>query len=123
MPLPRIREIEMAGLKAWPALEVERDGGWVRRAAGGYTRRANSVQCLDPADDENASARIADGRRWLESRGLTPVFRVTPLAGPHLLAALDEAGWRATDLSRVLVMSLCGGQHRARSACRGAAGE
>jgi len=58
--LPGIPEIEMAGLKAWPATEVERDGGWVRRAAGGYTRRANSVQCLDPADDENAPARIAD---------------------------------------------------------------
>ena len=66
MALPGIREIEMAGLKAWPAIEVERDGGWVRRAAGGYTRRANSVQCLDPADDEKAPARIADGRRWLE---------------------------------------------------------
>src|SRR6187401_2861767 len=96
----------MAGLRAWPATEVERDGGWVRRAAGGYTRRANSVQCLDPADSENASARIADSRRWFESRRLMPVFRVTPLTGPRILRALDEAGWRAVDTSRVLVMDL-----------------
>jgi len=106
--LPRIREIEMTGLKAWPRIEVEHDGGWVRRAAGGYTRRSNSVQSLDPTDDGNASARLAHSRRWFEARGLPPAFRVTPLAGPRLYEALDEADWRAKDLSRVPAMSLVG---------------
>jgi N-acetylglutamate synthase len=104
--LPEIRQIELAGLKAWPGIEVEHDGKWVRRAAGGYTKRANSVQCLDPTDDENAPARIAASRRWFETRGLMPVFRVTPLAGRCLTESLDEMGWKAFDHSRVLVMAL-----------------
>jgi len=104
--LPEIRQIELAGLKAWPGIEVEHDGKWVRRAAGGYTKRANSVQCLDPTDDENAPARIAGSRRWFEARGLMPVFRVTPLAGRCLTESLDEMGWKAFDHSRVLVMAL-----------------
>jgi len=66
------------------------------------------VQCLDPTDDDNTSAWIADSRRWFESRGLMPVFRVTPLAGRRLTESLDEAEWRAFDHSRVLVMSLEG---------------
>ena len=106
MGLPEIRQIELAGLKAWPGIEVEHDGKWVRRAAGGYTKRANSVQCLDPTDDENAPARIAGSRRWFEARGLMPVFRVTPLAGRCLTESLDEMGWKAFDHSRVLVMAL-----------------
>ena len=89
MGLPGVREIDIAGRKAWPGVEREHDGSWVRRAGGGYTRRANSVQCLDPADDENVVARIAASRRWFETRGLRPVFRITPLTGPRLRAALD----------------------------------
>jgi hypothetical protein len=79
---PGIREIELAGLKAWPGIEVEYDGAWVRRAAGGYTKRVNSVQCLDPADDGNLPARIAASRRWFESRHLPPIFRITALSAP-----------------------------------------
>jgi N-acetylglutamate synthase len=104
--LPSVVEIEKAGLKAWPGLEAEHDGSWVRRAANGYTKRANSVQSLDVADDDNAGKRIDASRRWFEARGLTPVFRVTPLAGPAILAALDAAGWRAYDHSRLMVMKL-----------------
>lgn len=108
MALPKTREIELAGLKAWPGIEVAFDGAWVRRAAGGYTKRANSVQCLDPADGQNAAERIIASRRWLEDRGLPPVFRITPLAAPGLVAALAEAGWVSFEQSRVLVMGLDG---------------
>lgn len=108
MGLPGIRQIEFAGLKAWPGIEVEHDGRWVRRAAGGYTKRANSVQCLDPTDDENTPARIAGSRRWFETRALMPIFRVTPLAGRRLSESLDEAEWRAFDHSRVLALALDG---------------
>jgi N-acetylglutamate synthase len=66
------------------------------------------VQCLDPTDDENAPARIAASRRWFETRGVMPAFRVTPLAGRRLTESLDEAEWRAFDHSRVLVTALEG---------------
>jgi GNAT superfamily N-acetyltransferase len=101
-----VREIEMAGLQAWPGIETERDGQWVRRAAGGYSKRANSVQCLDPADGADAAVRIAAARQWFEERGIDPVFRVTPLTAPAILEALRAAGWIFFDHSRTMAMDL-----------------
>ncbi len=106
MALPGADVFERAGLKAWPGIEVEYDGNWIRRAANGYTQRANSVQSLDPADEADAPARIAASRRWFEARGLTPVFRVTPLAGAAVVAALDAAGWATVDDSHLFAMEL-----------------
>ena len=106
MSLPGAAVIEQAGLRCWPGVEVAWDGQWVRRAAGGYTQRANSIQSLDPADDHDAAARIADGRAWLEARGIRPTFRVTPLAGPGILAALDAAHWAEVDASCLFAMEL-----------------
>ena len=106
MGLPDVAGLERSGLAAWPGIEVEWDGAWVRRAANGYTKRANSVQCLDPADDDNARDRILAAADWFLARGLTPVFRVTPLTGPQTLSALDALGWRAYDHSYVFAMPL-----------------
>ncbi|HEV7275537.1 MAG TPA: GNAT family N-acetyltransferase [Devosiaceae bacterium] len=106
MAIAGVGEIERAGLLAWPGLDVEHDGSWIRRAANGHTKRANSAQSLDPADDRNAAARLTTSRRWFEVRGLEPVFRVTPLAGHGVVAALEAAGWRAFDHSHVMAMEL-----------------
>jgi ribosomal protein S18 acetylase RimI-like enzyme len=104
VPLPTASEIEEAGLKSWPAIDTAMDGRWVLRAAGGYTKRANSVQSLDAGDDGDAESRIERAVRWYRDRQLPPVFRVTPLAGPRIVEAL--AGWRAFDHSNVLAMTL-----------------
>ena len=82
-------EIERATLLAWPALETIEDGSWTARFAQGYTKRANSVHSLHLADDDRASERIAHLAERYRERGLRPVFRVTPLAGPGIVAALD----------------------------------
>ena len=103
--LPSVSDIEQANLKAWPAIDTENDGQWVLRAAGGYTKRANSVQSLDPADDADAAPRLERAARWFRDRKLPPVFRVTPLAGPGILAELDK-GWAAFDHSLVLAMDM-----------------
>ncbi len=106
MAIPDAAAIEAAGIKAWPALEMERDGAWVLRAAGGYTKRANSVQAMNPADDENAAARLKYAADWFKARGLPAVFRATPLAGKKTLAALREAKWEEFDESVVLACEL-----------------
>jgi GNAT superfamily N-acetyltransferase len=106
MTLPGADVFERAGLKAWPGIEVEWDGSWVRRASNGYTQRANSVQSLDPKDDDDAPRRLGAARRWFEARDLQPIVRVTPLAGPNLLAALDAEGWRSIDASHLFAMPL-----------------
>jgi ribosomal protein S18 acetylase RimI-like enzyme len=105
MMLPSVADIEQACLKAWPAIDTASDGKWVLRAAGGYTKRANSVQSLDPGDDADAAPRLERATRWYRDRGLPPVFRVTPLAGDGILTELDKA-WTAFDHSLVLAMDL-----------------
>ncbi|MCZ4347548.1 GNAT family N-acetyltransferase [Devosia neptuniae] len=109
MTLPSAAVFEQAGLKAWPGIEVEWDGAWVRRATNGYTKRANSVQSLDIADDANAPARLAAAIDWFGARGLPPVFRITPLAGPGMIAALDAQGWGSLDASYQYAMTLAPG--------------
>lgn len=106
MALPGPVVLERAGLACWPGIETEWDGGWVRRAANGYTQRANSVQSLDPADEADAEARIATAVAWFRARNIRPTFRVTPLAGPRVVAALDAAGWAQIDDSHVFAMEL-----------------
>lgn len=109
MPLPDVESFERAGLEAWPGIEVKWDGNWVRRTAQGYTKRANSAQCFDPADDEDVDDRIIGASSWLVARGLKPVFRITPLSAPALEEALDEAGWQTIDHSHLFAMEL--GEH------------
>lgn len=104
MVLPGPEIIERAGLRCWPGIEVEWDGGWVRRAANGYRQRANSVQSLDPSDDVRAATRIEAAAEWFRARGIRPTFRVTPLASPAVVAALDAAAWSRVDDSHLFAM-------------------
>lgn len=106
MSLPDIRTFERAGLAAWPGIEVEWDGDWVRRAAGGYTKRANSLQCFDVSDGRDAEARLDAAVAWFAARGLPPVVRSTPLDSVELNAALDARGWARIDQSHLYAMPL-----------------
>lgn len=104
--LPGPDSFERAGLKAWPGIEVEWDGTWIRRAANGYTQRANSVQAFDPDDNADAPARLAAAAEWFTARNIRPTFRVTPQAGPGVHKALDDAAWRTVDASHLFAMEL-----------------
>jgi GNAT superfamily N-acetyltransferase len=104
--LPSVEAFERAGLAAWPGIEVKWDGDWVRRAAGGYTKRANSIQCLNPDDNEDADLRVISASSWMVIRGLKPVFRITPLSSPALNETLDDAGWQTIDKSHLFAMPL-----------------
>ena len=106
MTQPTHIEIEQACLLAWPALEEAHDGNWIARFSRGYTKRANCIQSMDPADDADACARIDALVAQFRAQGIPPVFRVTPLAGPGTLAALDAKGWQSFETSLVLAMDM-----------------
>lgn len=90
VPAVSVRELAEMAARAWPAAETERLGGWTLRAAGGFTRRANSVLVLgDPGLAlERALDRVA---AWYAERGL-PVRLQVPDDTPQA-AALDALGW------------------------------
>ena len=73
---------------AWPPKETRRLDGWLLRAAGGHTRRANSVQALVFAADTDLSRAMEQVEAWYGARGLAACYQVTDHAAP---ARLDEA--------------------------------
>lgn len=100
-----IRRLECLAFNGWPALRTVLRDGWVLRFADGHTKRANSANALWPATsprDARLDAFESDYRR----AGLTPVFRVTPLAEPGLDAALAARGYSRFDESLVMVGGL-----------------
>jgi GNAT superfamily N-acetyltransferase len=95
--VPSIRELEERSLNALPAVESEHYDGWILRAAGGYTGRANSAAPLDPGGLEPAS-KISYTEEWYRSRRLTPMIRLTPSAQPcDLDQLLEERGYSLRD--------------------------
>lgn len=101
-----ILRLETAALSAWPAIKTAYDGAMLWRFASGLSKRANSIQSLDVADDTDATARIERLAELSRVHLLPPLFRVTPLAGPGIIASLDAAGWSAFEESLVLSMPM-----------------
>ncbi|TDC38012.1 GNAT family N-acetyltransferase [Micromonospora sp. 15K316] len=85
-------DLELAADEAWPAPTHERLGGWLLRAADGWTGRANSALPVgDP--DRPLPAALDTVERWYAERGLTPMVNTPlPLATP-VGAELDARGW------------------------------
>lgn len=83
-------ELDAVAARSWPATETAALGGWTLRAAGGFTRRANSVLALgDPGVPlDEALARV---REWYAARGLTPYVQLSD-SSPYV-AGLDARGW------------------------------
>lgn len=83
-------ELDAVAARAWPATETAALGGWTLRAAGGFTRRANSVLAAgDPGVPlDEALARV---REWYAARGLTPYVQLSD-SSPYV-AGLDARGW------------------------------
>ncbi|MFF8941242.1 GNAT family N-acetyltransferase [Streptomyces sp. NPDC014864] len=94
-PAASYEELARVAARAWRPVESERLGEWELRAAGGFTRRANSVLPLgDPGLplDEALSAV----RRWYGERGL-PAYVQTATgaegAQEQLCVELERRGW------------------------------
>ncbi|MFD0741823.1 GNAT family N-acetyltransferase [Phytohabitans flavus] len=89
--------LELAANEAWPPPVQEQLGGWLLRAADGWTGRANSALPIgDP--DRPLEAAIDAVERWYEARGAQPLINTPlPLAAP-VGASLDTRGWTARPL-------------------------
>ena len=112
MSLGRVRELEEFAFRGWPALETRDEAGWRLRFAGGYTKRANSINALglDAAADEASLDRLEAAYR---QRGQRPVWRLTPLAPSGAGAALGRRGYPVIEASLVQVCPLEDGRFRA----------
>lgn len=97
-----VSQIESAALTTWPALQTAYDGLWLWRGSRGFTKRANSIHCLDPSDGADADRRLAHMAELSILHGLPPIFRVTPQTAPEAIAAIDRQGWARLDESVVL---------------------
>ncbi|MFJ8788814.1 GNAT family N-acetyltransferase [Streptomyces sp. NPDC102462] len=95
-PAATYEELARVSARAWQPVESERLGAWELRAAGGFTRRANSALPLgDPGLPLDAALRAV--RRWYGERGLPAyVQTATGAAGTQelLCAELERRGWR-----------------------------
>ncbi|GHA81441.1 MULTISPECIES: GNAT family N-acetyltransferase [Streptomyces] len=94
-PAASFEELTRVAARAWQPVESEPLGDWRLRAAGGFTRRANSVLPLgDPGLPLGEALRRV--RQWYEERGL-PAYVQTGTgadgAQERLCADLEQHGW------------------------------
>jgi N-acetylglutamate synthase len=97
-----VRALEAAAARGWQALDTSRIGGWLLRAAGGFTGRANSCLPLSSPGLPLALS-VTEVERWYEARGLVPAFQIPGPLSAGLDEYLDGAGWPAST-EDVLVM-------------------
>lgn len=100
------RALEMASLRAWPAIEEVDLDGWMLRFSEGFTGRANSVQALRTADQPlkrgTLEARVACCERWYGERGRPSLFRITPYSETGLEETLADLGYERFNRTLVL---------------------
>ncbi len=119
-----IAALDLAAAQTWRGTEEAPLGGWLLRAAEGFTGRANSALTAgDPGLPlPAATARV---RRWYTDRGLTPMASVSYPAGRPDRNPVDRflagQGWRLRDEAEVIVMTRARrppGPPRPRRPCR-----
>ena len=99
-------DLEAAMDAAWPAPDREESGGWVLRAAGGVTQRANSIwPRSEPAGTNHGRlALLREARAWYRSRRLPVIFQVfDDSRSAALNAVLDEEGFTRQSETLILV--------------------
>jgi ribosomal protein S18 acetylase RimI-like enzyme len=106
-PLLGVADLERLAARTWRGLEEELYGGWLLRAGGGFTGRANSVLTVGdpPAPLPEAVAAVTG---WYAARGLRPRAQL-PLPGAEAAdEAFAAAGWARDEDVCVLTAPLAG---------------
>lgn len=105
---PAPLDLEAAMDAAWPALERHTAGGWILRAAGGVTQRANSIWPRALAAGQSGDdlpGLLREARAWYRRRRLPVIFQLFDnRAASALHDLLDAEGF--TRQSETLVMTL-----------------
>lgn len=98
--------LEELSLNAWPALQTLHYDGWVFRFAGGYTRRANSINPLYSSTLPLEEKFIACERIY-RTQGLPAIFKMTSDSQPRELDdALATRGYQADAHTSVQCLDL-----------------
>lgn len=84
--------LEAVAANGWRPAETHWIGGWLLRADGGFTQRANSILPLRPPGMALNEA-IEAARAWYVDRGLPLIFQVPTESRRLLDAELGERGW------------------------------
>jgi GNAT superfamily N-acetyltransferase len=103
--LSQVRRLEELAFAGWPALESCDTAGWRLRFAGGYTKRANSINALSP-DAQTDSKTLDALEAAYRERQQRPVWRLTPLAPPAMADLLARRGHRPIERSLLQVCRL-----------------
>ncbi len=121
---PSALTLQRLAAEHWRAPERSPLGGWLLRAAGGFTRRANSVLVAGSVDDPVAAARAT--QRWYADRSLPATAQLAvpvagdPVADQEALAAAGQAfadgGWQELAPSWTALMTAATGELRAGGA-------
>ncbi|MGI8628018.1 MAG: GNAT family N-acetyltransferase [Geodermatophilaceae bacterium] len=99
-----VADVERIAALGWRGLEEAQLGGWLLRAAGGFTGRSNSALVL--GTPPKTAAWLPDLVRWYADRGLPPMVQIPMPGGEAIDAMLDASGWRTHDLVRFLTGDL-----------------
>lgn len=103
-----IQQLEEFSLSAWPALKTIYYDGWVLRFAGGYTRRANSINPVY-ASTLAVDDKITHCKTLFKAQGIRPVFKMTDSVHPSELdALLAERGFEAEAHTSTQIVDLDG---------------
>ncbi len=115
-----VADLELVMARHWQAAETDWLGGWLLRATGGFTNRANSALAIGEPGMPLAHA-VLEVTDWYGDRGLRPVAAVPRARADEpdthqLLAAagaFEAAGWVLIEDGSALVMTAPTGELRA----------
>jgi GNAT superfamily N-acetyltransferase len=114
-----VGSLELTMARHWQAAEQDWLGGWLLRASGGFTRRANSVLAVgEPGMPMHVA--VLEVSDWYADRGLRPIAaapepRLDEDNTEQLLAAagaFEVAGWRPIAGAGALVLTAATGEVR-----------
>jgi N-acetylglutamate synthase len=105
----KIRRLEELTLNTSPAIHQTFYDGWVLRASGTDTRRANSATALQPSTMP-LQEKIAFTEAWYKVHGQPAIFRLTEqFSPPELDVLLDSRGYALEVKTHVMTCDLSKG--------------
>ena len=97
---------EELSMNAWPALQTVLYDGWVLRFSDGYTRGANSINPIY-SSAINPTLKIDYCENLYLSKGLSPIYKLTPTTYPEELDyLLDMRGYTKEYETALQVLNL-----------------